>query len=137
MAGSSAYQDEDSPGIVDINITPFVDVMLVLLIIFMVTAKLIVARGVTIDRPKAAAGGELHGSLRVSIEANGTLSVNDVLVRGDDDAVAKLRAAAAGIAQPKAIIDGDRSVAYGAIMHAIDLVHAAGIHTIALVNEKP
>jgi biopolymer transport protein TolR len=137
MAGSSAYQDEDSPGIIDINITPFVDVVLVLLIIFMVTAKLIVARGVTIDKPKAAAGGELHSTLRIAVEADGKLSVNNDRVSSDDDAVSKIRAVAAGNAQPKAIIAGDRSVAYGAIMHAIDLVHTAGIHAIALENERP
>ena len=55
MAGSSLYQDDDGSGaITDINVTPFVDVVLVLLVVFIVTAKLIVARGVEIDKPKAA-----------------------------------------------------------------------------------
>ena len=48
MAGSNLYSDDDSPGITDINVTPFVDVVLVILVVFIVTAKLIVARGVTV-----------------------------------------------------------------------------------------
>ena len=75
MAGS-VYRDEDNAGIIDINITPFVDVVLVLLIIFMVTAKLIVARGVNIDKPKAATGGEVQSTLRVSFYGGGKLYVN-------------------------------------------------------------
>jgi biopolymer transport protein ExbD len=52
MAG--AYKDDDDDAITNINVTPFVDILLVLLVVFMVTAKLIVARGVEIDKPKAA-----------------------------------------------------------------------------------
>lgn len=121
----------------EINVTPMVDVMLVLLVIFMVTAKLIVARGVNIDKPKAATGGEVQSTLRVSVDAGGKLYVNGELMLADADAVAKIRAVSAGLAQPKAIIAGDRVAAYGGIMRAIDLVQAAGVRAIALENEKP
>jgi biopolymer transport protein ExbD len=137
MAGSSSYQDEDSAGIIDINITPFVDVVLVLLVIFMVTAKLIVARGVNIDKPKAASGGEVQSTLRISVDATGKLYVNGDLMIADADAVAKIKTVSAGLAQPKAIIAGDRVAAYGGVMRAIDLVQQAGIRAIALENEKP
>jgi biopolymer transport protein TolR len=137
MAGSSAYQGEEDAGIVEINITPFVDVVLVLLIIFMVTAKLIVARGVNIDKPKSATGGEVQSTLRVSVDAAGQLYVNGELMLADASAVAKIQAISAGLSQPKAIIDGDRVAAYGGIMRAIDLVQQAGIRAIALENEKP
>ncbi len=136
MAGSSAYQDEDSAGIIDINITPFVDVVLVLLIIFMVTAKLIVARGVNIDKPKAATGGEVQSTLRVAVDAAGKLYVNGDLMTTDAEAVSKIRGVAAGLAQPKAIIAGDRVAAYGGVMRAIDLVQQAGVRAIALENER-
>lgn len=136
MAGS-VYQDEDSAGIIDINITPFVDVVLVLLIIFMVTAKLIVARGVNIDKPKAVTGGEVQSTLRVSVDAGGKLYVNGEVMLADADAVAKIRAVSVGLAQPKAIIAGDRTAAYGGVMRAIDVVQQAGIRAIALENEKP
>jgi biopolymer transport protein ExbD len=136
MAGS-VYQDEEGAGIVDINITPFVDVVLVLLIIFMVTAKLIVARGVNIDKPKAATGGEVQSTLRISVDAAGKLYVNGELVDADAVAIAKIKSVSAGMAQPKAIIAGDRVAAYGGVMRAIDLVQQAGIRAIALENEKP
>ena len=55
----------------------------------------------------------------------------------DADAVAKIRAVSAGLAQPKAIIAGDRVAAYGGVMRAIDLVQAAGVRAIALENERP
>jgi len=142
MAGSSVYKDEDDAGaITDINITPFVDVVLVLLVVFIVTAKLIVARGVEIDKPKAATGGEVQSTLRVSIQRveNGPpkLYVNNDLVTSDADAIAKIRTIAAQSQKPKAIIAGDTSVAYGGVMHAIDLVQQAGVTAIALENQRP
>jgi len=141
MAGSS-YKDEDDAGpIVDINITPFVDVVLVLLVVFIVTAKLIVARGVEIDKPKASTGGDVQSTLRVSIQrvenAPPKLYVNGDLVTNDAEAVAKIKTIAAQSAKPKAIIAGDTNVAYGGVMHAIDLVQQAGVTAIALENQRP
>lgn len=142
MAGTSSYKDEDDAGaIVDINITPFVDVVLVLLVVFIVTAKLIVARGVEIDKPKASTGGDVQSTLRVSIQRvenkPPNLYVNGELVTSDADAVAKIKAIAAQSQKPKAIIAGDTNVAYGGVMHAIDLVQQAGVTAIALENQRP
>jgi biopolymer transport protein ExbD len=134
---SSFYQDDDSPGITDINVTPFVDVLLVLLIVFMVTAKLIVARGVDIDKPKASTGGEVQSTLRVSVNASGDLYVNGDKFADDAKAVARIKEIAATVDKPKAIIAGDRKTAYGGVMRAIDLVQQAGITAIALENERP
>lgn len=137
MAGSSVYKDEDSAGITDINVTPFVDVLLVLLVVFMVTAKLIVARGVEIDKPKSASGGEVQSTLRVSVNSAGDLYVNGDKFTDDVQAVARIKAVAATVDKPKAIIAGDRKTAYGGVMRAIDLVLQAGITAIALENERP
>ena len=137
MAGSSIYQDEDERGITDINVTPFVDVLLVLLIVFMVTAKLIVARGVEIDKPKAAAGGEVQSTLRVSVNDKAELFVNGDKFTDDAKAVARIKELAATVDKPTAIIAGDRRTAYGGVMRAIDLVQQAGITAIALENERP
>ena len=137
MAGSSLYQDEDSAGIVDINVTPFVDVVLVLLVVFMVTAKLIVARGVDIDKPKAASGSEIQSTLRVAVEANGDLSVNGDHYTDDAAAIARIKEIAATTTKPKAIITGSQKAAYGGVMHAIDLALQAGVTAIALENERP
>jgi biopolymer transport protein ExbD len=137
MAGSSLYHDDDTEAITDINVTPFVDVVLVLLVVFIVTAKLIVARGVDIDKPKAATGGEVQSTLRVSVTADGTLYVNGDTFATDDLAVARIKDIAATTSKPKAIIAGDRKSAYGGVMRAIDLVQQAGVTAIALENERP
>jgi biopolymer transport protein ExbD len=137
MAGGSLYQDEDSAGITDINVTPFVDVVLVLLVVFMVTAKLIVARGVDIDKPKASTGGEVQSTLRIAVKKDGEMSVNGTAYTDDASAIARIKEIAATTTQPKAIIAGDRATAYGGVMHAIDLAQQAGVTAIALENERP
>jgi biopolymer transport protein ExbD len=138
VASSSLYkEEEDDAAITDINVTPFVDVVLVLLVVFMVTAKLIVARGVEIDKPKAATGGEVQSTLRVSVNAKGELFVNGNPYADDASAVARIKELAATTDKPKAIIAGSKTGAYGNVMRAIDLVQQAGITAIALENERP
>lgn len=137
MAGSSLYQDDEGAAITDINVTPFVDVVLVLLVVFIVTAKLIVARGVEIDKPKAASGGDVQSTLRVQVDQGGSLFVNGTPYTDDAAAVARIKEIAAASSKPKAIIAGDRRGAYGGVMRAIDLVQQAGVTAIALENERP
>jgi biopolymer transport protein ExbD len=138
MAGlPSAYSDdEDGGAITDINITPFVDVVLVLLVIFIVTARLIVARGIEVDKPKEAAGGDIASTLRVQVTRDGKLAVNNVFAADDAAALERIKEAAARMTKPKAIITGDRNAAYGGVMHAMALVHSLNI-PIALENERP
>jgi len=136
--GASLYDDDDAtPAITDINVTPFVDVVLVLLVVFMVTAKLIVARGVDIDKPKAATGGEVQSTLRVSVSQEGQLYINGDKFDDDAKAITRIKEIAATTSKPKAIIAGDRKSAYGGVMRAIDLVQQAGVTAIALENERP
>jgi biopolymer transport protein ExbD len=137
MAGGSLYNDDDTQGITDINVTPFVDVVLVILVVFIVTAKLIVARGVEIDKPKAATGGEVQSTLRVSVTEKGELYVNGDRFTDDAAAVARIKTIAATTSKPKAIIAGSRVGPYGNVMRAIDLVQQAGVTAIALENERP
>jgi biopolymer transport protein ExbD len=135
---SSLYTDgDDAQGITDINVTPFVDVVLVLLVVFIVTAKLIVSRGIEIDKPKAATGGEVQSTLRVSVKADGSLFVNGDKYDDDTAAVARIKEIAATSSKPKALIAGDRASAYDKIMHAIDLVQQAGVTTVSLENVLP
>ena len=137
MAGTSLYHDSEDQSITDINVTPFVDVVLVLLVVFMVTAKLIVARGVEIDKPKAATGGEVQSTLRVSVNKEGQLFVNGTPYTTDADAVKRIKEIAGASDKPKAIIAGDRLGAYDNVMRAIDLVQQAGVTAIALENQRP
>jgi len=134
MAGGSVYDDEDNGAITDINVTPLVDVMLVLLVIFMVTAKLIVGRAVVIDKPKAATGGEVSSALRLAVDKSGTLFVNGTAYAERDAAIARIRELTHGQPDAKALIAGDQAAAYGGVMRAIDVVQAAGITKIALEN---
>lgn len=133
MAGS-VYKDDDDAAITDINVTPFVDVVLVLLVVFMITAKLIVARGVEIDKPKAATGGEVQSTLRVSVNKDGDLYVNGDKFDDNAAAIARIKEIAATTDKPKALIAGSRVGPYGNVMRAIDLVQQAGITAIALEN---
>ena len=136
MAGGSLYNDDENAGITDINVTPFVDVVLVILVVFIVTAKLIVARGVEIDKPKAATGGEVQSTLRVSVNEKGELWVNGDQFADDASAVARIKALAATTTKPKAIIAGSRVGPYANVMRAIDLVQQAGVTAIALENVR-
>lgn len=137
MAGGSLYHDDDEGGgaITDINVTPFVDVVLVLLVVFIVTAKLIVARGIEMELPKAATGGDVQSTLRISVTSTGEVFVNGDKLASDDAAVGRIKAIAASTSKPKAIIAGDPRTAYAGVMHAIDLVKQAGNIAIALENK--
>lgn len=137
MAGTSPYRDgDDMPAITDINVTPFVDIALVLLVVFMVTAKLIVARGVEIEKP-VGPGGEVPASLRVTVTQDGAIFVNGQTFPNDAAATAKIAEIAAASPSPKAIIAGDRRTQYGGVMHAIQLVLDAKVTAIALENREP
>ena len=102
MPGASLYKDDEDAAITDINVTPFVDVVLVLLVVFMVTAKLIVARGVEIDKPKEQTGGEVPASLRIAVDQKGTIYVNGATFASDAEAVARIAQLASTTDQPKA-----------------------------------
>ena len=135
MAGASLYQDDEDAGITDINVTPFVDVALVLLVIFMVTARLIVARGVDVEKPKSSVGGDLKGTILVSVDQTGGIFVQGE--RYPDRASAKLALARLVAADPaaKAIVAGDARAAYGAIFNAVEACKQAGIESIALADD--
>ncbi len=142
MAGSVYKGDDDEAGITDINVTPFVDVVLVLLVVFMVTAKLIVSHGVEVDPPKASAGGDVQSTLRVSLKwaADGKPCeqyVNGDRFTTDTDGIARIQKIAAASTKPKAIIAGDRRCVYDGVMHLIDLTKKAGVTGIALENVVP
>src|SRR5690606_5179861 len=121
MAGGSLYQDEDgASAISDINVTPLVDVVLVLLIIFMVTAKLIVSRGIPVDSPKTASGEEVKSTLQVTIDKQRVLYVNGDRYDSIADARARVESMRAQNAELKAIITADTAVPHGDVMKVID-----------------
>jgi biopolymer transport protein TolR len=119
----------------DINVTPLVDVMLVLLIIFMVTAP-ILQQGVTIDLPKVTSGplaGE-DAQLVVNIAKSGQIYLNDTPY-GLPELTEKLRALAAERRDQPLFVRADQAVPYGQVMRAMAAVREAGLVRVGLVTE--
>ena len=119
----------------EINVTPFVDVMLVLLIVFMVTAPLLTA-GVPVDLPKtrAQALGQDREPLSVTIRSNGRIYLQNTPVP-EDDLVPRLTAIAANGYDQRIFVRGDMSVDYGRVMEVMGLLSAAGFTHIGLVTD--
>jgi len=119
----------------EINVTPFVDVMLVLLIVFMVTAPLLTA-GVPVDLPKTHAQplGQDREPLSVTIRSNGKIYLQNTPVT-EDDLVPRLTAIAANGYEQRIFVRGDRSVDYGHVMEVMGLLSEAGFTHIGLVTD--
>ena len=119
----------------EINVTPFVDVMLVLLIVFMVTAPLLTA-GVPVDLPKtrAQALGQDREPLSVTIRSNGRIYLQNTPV-AESDLVPRLTAIAANGYDQRIFVRGDKSVDYGRVMEVMGLLSAAGFTHIGLVTD--
>src|SRR3954465_14535698 len=129
MAGGSSNDDDGL--IAGINVTPLVDVTLVLLIIFMVTARIIVSQGMPMDLPKSASGEALQTVFAVELTADGKTRV-DSEAAADDEAIAPLaKRAKAKNKDLRAVIRADRKVEHGRVIHVLDLLKRAGVAKIA------
>ena len=119
----------------EINMTPFIDVMLVLLIIFMVAAPLMTG-GVPLDLPRtgAAALNMDAKPVTLSIKATGQVFLGETEV-GDGDIVPALQAAAKGGTDESIFVRGDRKVDYGRVAQVMATVTGAGFKRVALVTE--
>ncbi len=122
----------------EINVTPMVDVMLVLLIIFMVSAPLLTV-GVPIDLPQTQAKSldQDREPLTVSLNGDGKLFLQNTEV-GVDELIAKLTAiseARGGGFEERIFVRGDRRVDYGTVMKVMGRLSGAGFHRVALVTE--
>ena len=123
--------------IADINVTPLVDVMLVLLIIFMITAPLLSA-GVTVDLPQADSA-PIPGSdepLSVSIDAKGGVFIQDTQVTLDQLAP-RLEAITGRKAETRIFVRGDKGIDYGTVMAVVGTINRAGFGKVALLTEAP
>jgi biopolymer transport protein ExbD len=136
VAGTGGSGDDDDL-ISEINVTPLVDVVLVLLIIFMVTATYIVRASIEVDLPRAAHGGEATGTiLSVIVTKDGQLYLDGVR-RSEEELVASTRAAVAKDGEAaRAIISADKGALHGSVVRAIDLVRGAGVTKFAIHVEK-
>jgi len=142
MAGALQARDRAVRGrrrraMAEINVTPFVDVMLVLLIVFMVTAPLLTV-GVPVDLPKTKAQtlGQENEPLSVTVKRNGSIYLQNQPIE-EDALVPKLTAIAANGYDQRIFVRGDRSVDYGRVMEVMGLLSAAGFTHIGLVTDVP
>ena len=132
---AAAAQDDETM-ITGINVTPLVDITLVLLIIFMVTATTIVRESIEIDLPRAANGGESVGvMLNVVLARDGKLYLDGAEI--DEPAlVQKVAAAVEKDRDARAIISADRTSAYGRVVRVIDLIKGGGVARFAINIER-
>jgi len=121
----------------EINVTPFVDVMLVLLIVFMVTAPLLTV-GVPVDLPQTRAKslGEDREPLAVTVDKDGGIFLQNSPI-GIDDLVPKLMAISENGYNQRIFVRGDKAVDYGKVMEVMGLLNAAGFTRIGLVTDAP
>lgn len=119
----------------DINITPFVDVMLVLLIIFMVTAPMMV-QGINVSLPEAESGpvSSDDNQLVVSIDKDGKVYINDLNVIPDllGD---KLKRIVENRVSKEVYLRADKSVSYGVVVHVMTEIKGAGIEKLGMLTE--
>jgi biopolymer transport protein TolR len=132
-----AFEEQGGGAISNINVTPLVDVMLVLLVIFMVTAP-ILQQGVNINLPKvkaAALTGE-EQQLVVAVNRSGQVYLNDTLMTMSELGP-KLQAILKTRPDRQVFLRADQSVRYGEVMRVIATVKGAGVERLGMVTEPP
>ena len=131
MAGPVPVAAGDDESIVGINVTPLVDITLVLLIIFMVTAKIIASQTIPFDLPKAATATETQVVFTVVIDAGGRVTADGQPTSGDDDLRRAAERALAEHADLRTVVEAAAPVALGSVVHVLDQLRLAGIQKIA------
>ena len=120
----------------DINVTPFVDVMLVLLIVFMVTAPLLTV-GIPVELPETKASDTLsddQAPLVITVQENGVINLQKKAMEADM-LVARLQAIIVENPSVEVYVRGDRDVSYGTVIGVMDMIKSAGIAQVKLVTK--
>jgi biopolymer transport protein TolR len=122
----------ESQGVITgINVTPLVDITLVLLIIFIVTAKLVVAPAVPMDLPRATQSTAVQTVFAVMIPLNGPMLVNSAAIADDAELMRLAHSAVARDPGTRAVIQADGSVPHRRVIHTLDVIQQCGIHKVA------
>jgi biopolymer transport protein ExbD len=135
MLPGGGEEDGEAHPVADINVTPLVDVMLVLLVIFMVTAPMLTA-GVTVDLPRTAAPrlAPPEPPLELGLTRDGKLFLFKEEV-AEPELEPRLAALHAETPDRALHLRADRGIEYGEVLRVMGLVHRAGIHRVALVSQ--
>ena len=136
-AFSGPSVEQDDPVLADINVTPLVDVMLVLLIIFMITAPML-HQGIEVALPQADAESlpmRVDDPLVLSINLDGLVYVQSDPVH-PSQLVERLLPLLEARAEKAVFLKGDRELAYGKVVEVLDILHRGGITRIGMVTER-
>jgi biopolymer transport protein ExbD len=133
MGGSAGPSRGRRGAIVGINVTPMVDVMLVLLVIMMVSATYIVSKALKVELPHSASSDEAaQGPITVTLTKEGQTLVNQEPVIGDPALVAIFQKAKAGAGEPSVVVTADGAALHKWVVHVIDLAKQQGITKFAI-----
>jgi biopolymer transport protein TolR len=136
--GGGGGGDDDDPVLADINVTPLVDVMLVLLIIFMIAAPML-HQGVEVALPRADATNlpmRVEDPLVVSIDRDGNVYLQESRV-ATEDLVERVSDQIKSRGDESVFLKGDREVPYGKIIEVLDILHRGGIVRVGMITERP
>ena len=128
--------DLDNEAIAEINVVPLVDIILVVLIIFMVTAPMFIKPTINVNLPKAASGDQTAPSkLNLALTADGRINMNGAFV---DESVIREKALEELAKNPdvQAIISADKDVPHGKVIGLLDIVKGAGVKKFAISIDK-
>ena len=132
-----ANADTTTSEITGINVTPLVDITLVLLIVFMVTAKVLASQAIPLPLPRAVTPTSVQSTLAIGIATDGALTLDGVPM-ADDATLARAAKARTGEGAPDAhaVIAASRAASHGAVIGAIDALRTVGITKIAFAVER-
>lgn len=132
----ASHYSQDDEAISQINVVPLVDIVLVVLIIFMVTAPMFMKPSINVNLPKAAAGDQsIPSQLSITLTKDGRTILNGS--NADEAAItAKAQEQVQKNPEIQAIISADQDVIHGRVVHIIDLVKTAGVKKFAISIEK-
>lgn len=135
---AASIRDDDDGTVSGINVTPLVDITLVLLIIFMVTAKLLDGRALPLQLPPAVAGNVVQTPFAVELYANGEAAIGGKKIASDEAVLGLAREARARDPELRAVIRADAAIPHGRVIHVLDLLKRAEVSRIAFgVAEVP
>lgn len=138
MAGKigSGSSDDELPAISEINVTPFVDVVLVLLVIFMVTAPMLVREQMSVNLPKAETGEKSAAEqIAIVLSKEGTISIQKKVVTFEQ-IESEIKTLIATNANAQAVISADQDAKHGDVVRVMDLVKKAGLTRFAIQIER-
>ena len=133
MAAAAQSQDDDI--ITGINVTPLVDITLVLLVILMVTASFVASKAIPVDLPKGATAESTSTTLSISIDKDGRTYL-DAVVADDADLRQRIHDARARDAETRAVIAADGRTMHAHVVHVIDLLRREDVTRFA-INVDP